>query len=72
MYAVYDKFNKVIVSRHRTLSRAIKAERELQAKIKKMSGGVYLKTEVMRINSGEIAGLTAHECYVYAEAYQGS
>ena len=46
MYELYDTFNKRVVSRHRTLDAAVKADRRLQRAVKRGNGqSSYLPTE---------------------------
>ena len=51
MYAIYDTFNNRIVSRHRTIDAAIKADQRLQRSIKRANGMTsYLPTELRKID----------------------
>lgn len=58
MYALYDTFNKNIVSRHRTIAAAVKANNRLQDSL---TGGSYLPTTVKRIEAGELVALDDSE-----------
>ena len=58
MYALYDTFNRKIISRHRTIAAAVRADRKLQDSL---SGGSYLPTTVRRIAKGQLAELTDYE-----------
>jgi hypothetical protein len=69
MYAVYDKFNKAIVSRHRTLRTAVKADQKLQRGISRLRGGSYLPTEVMQIVNGQLEALNDKEAEVCLAMY---
>lgn len=69
MYVVYDKFNKVIVSRHRTLRTAVKADKKLQRGISRLSGGSYLPTEVKQIVNGQLEALSDSEYEVCLAMY---
>jgi hypothetical protein len=51
MYAIYDTFNDRIVSRHRTIDAAIKADQRLQRSVKQSNGATsYLPTELRTID----------------------
>jgi hypothetical protein len=58
MYALYDTFNKNIVSRHRTIAAAVKANRKLQDSL---TGGSYLPTTVKRLECGGLIELNDYE-----------
>jgi hypothetical protein len=50
MYAIYDTFNNRIVSRHRKIVAAIKADQRLQRSVKRANGATsYLPTELRTI-----------------------
>lgn len=52
MFAVYDTFNQKIVSRHKTVAAAIKADLKLQRAVKKANGKTsYLPTELRVVAS---------------------
>lgn len=69
MYAVYDKFNKVIVSRHRLLRNAVKADMKLQRGISRLRGGSYLPTEVMLVTGNQVQSLSDNETEVCLAMY---
>lgn len=51
MYALFDTFNNKVVSRHRTIEAAVKADRRHQRAIKRMHGPAsYIPTKIMQIN----------------------
>ena len=50
MYCLYDTFNKNIVSRHRTVEAAQKADDKLQNSLR---GNSYLPTQIREIVNGE-------------------
>lgn len=58
MYALYDTFNDNIVSRHRTIEAAVKANNKLQDSL---TGGSYLPTTVKRIVADELVALDDSE-----------
>ena len=58
MYVLFDTFNKQIVSRHRSIETAVKADRKLQNNFR---GGSYLPTTIKRIENKEMVDLTEHE-----------
>ena len=58
MYALYDRFNKVIVSRHRTIDAAVKSDIKLQRSLRH---GSYLPTVTKRIVKGQLVALTEDE-----------
>lgn len=59
MYALYDTFNNRIVSRHRTVEAACKADSKLQRAVKRANGSSsYLPTRIMRIENGNLVHLT--------------
>jgi len=69
MYAVYDKFNKVIVSRHRSLQNAVKADMKLQRGIGRLRGGSYIPTEVMLVTGNQVQSLSDNETEVCLAMY---
>jgi len=58
MFALVDRFNKQIVSRHRTIDAAVRADRKIQSGLR---GGSYLPTVVKRIVSGSLVDLSDSE-----------
>lgn len=58
MYALFDTFNKNIVSRHRTIGTAVKADQKLQSGFR---NGSYLPTTIKRIEGAELVDLTEYE-----------
>lgn len=66
MFALYCNFNKVVVSRHRTIKAAVKADRKLQRKLR---NGSYLPTVVKRIVKGQLVALTEDESELMLAMY---
>jgi hypothetical protein len=69
MYAVYDKFNKVVVSRHRSLRNAVKADMKLQRGIGRLRGGSYLPTDVVIVVNNQVQALSDNETEVCLAMY---
>jgi hypothetical protein len=64
MYAVVNTFtNNTVISRHRTLLNACKADAAFQSKVRKNNGsGSYIPTRIMQFDAnGELASLRFSE-----------
>ena len=68
MYAIYDTFNKNIISRHRTIEAAAKAKAKFfRAFEKNNSSGSYLPIALMMVDSdGDVTPAGDDDC----EAFQ--
>lgn len=56
MYALFDTFNRRIISRHRSPEAAGRADRRYQRAVKKANGpSTYIPTTIVRVERGEIA-----------------
>jgi hypothetical protein len=52
MYALLDTFNDHVISRHRTIEAAVKADRRHQGAIKRIHGQAsYIPTKIMRLEA---------------------
>jgi len=66
MYALYDSFNKVTISRHRTIKAAVKADIKLQRSLRH---GSYIPTVTKRIVKGQLVALTEDESELMLAVY---
>jgi hypothetical protein len=68
MFALLDTFNDHVISRHRTIEAAVKADRRHQRSIKRMHGPAsYIPTKIMRLEAdGALSPVSDEEAqYVY-------
>lgn len=64
MYTVYDTFNDRVVSRHRTIRNAEKADRKHQKAIKKYNGqNSYIPTILLDKNGDRVAWYDHEDCW---------
>jgi hypothetical protein len=49
MYILFDTFNGLVVSRHRTIKGAVKSDIRLQNRVSRNSRGSYLPTEIREL-----------------------
>lgn len=62
MYVVYNKFNEHVISRHRTIGAAMKAEKSFQRRFAKANPPpAYMPTLVMREVNGQQEPITDQE-----------
>jgi hypothetical protein len=70
MYAVYDTFNNKIVSRHRTIEAAVKADRRFQNKVQRIHGqSSYIPTTIKKIEGRELLDLEENDHLWMIECY---
>jgi hypothetical protein len=70
MYAVYDTFNNKIVSRHRMIEAAVKADCKFQRRIKKVHGqSSYVPTRISKIGRGCLVDLSKDDYAWMIECY---
>lgn len=55
MYQLIDTFNDRIISRHRTIGAAVKADAKFQRRVKRANGnGSYIPTKVLDADGNEV------------------
>jgi hypothetical protein len=70
MYAVYDTFNNRVVSRHRTIEAAVKADRRFQNRVQRIHGqSSYIPTKIKKIEGRELLDLEENDHLWMIECY---
>jgi hypothetical protein len=72
MFALYDTFNQKVISKHRSVEAAIKADERLQRAVKRANGdNSYLPTDLRLIERGELRELPDESyerlCWLYGD-----